>query len=106
MKCYAIAEIVVTDRAWVKDYIQKVTPMVEAHGGRYLARTGKVEKLEGERPLPHTFLVLQFPSREAAHRFYQSPEYQPFREARLAGSTGDFVLVEGEDASRVARVAD
>ncbi|PPE73188.1 hypothetical protein C3942_15335 [Solimonas fluminis] len=106
MKCYAVAEIVVTDRVWVKDYIQKVTPMVEAHGGRYLARTGRVEKLEGERPLPHTFLILEFPSREAARGFYESPEYRPFREARLAGSIGDFVLVPGEDASGVARVPD
>ncbi len=106
MKCYAVAEVTVTDRGWVKDYIQKVTPMVEAHGGRYLARTNKVEKLEGERPLPHSFLILEFPSRAAAHAFYESPEYRPFREARLAGSSGDFVLVDGEDASGVARLPD
>jgi uncharacterized protein (DUF1330 family) len=106
MKCYAVAEVVVTDRSWVKDYIEKVTPMVEAHGGRYLARTSRMEKLEGDRPLPHTFLILEFPSREAARAFYDSAGYRPFREARLAGSSGDFLLVDGEDASRVARIAD
>ncbi len=39
MKYYAVAEVEVTDPAWVRDYIADVTAMVERHGGRYLART-------------------------------------------------------------------
>ena len=49
MKHYAVAEIQVTDPAWVRDYLTDVTPMVERRGGRYLARTGAVESIEGER---------------------------------------------------------
>lgn len=44
MRHYTYAELQVTDRAWVRDYIAKVTPLVERHGGRYLARTSRVER--------------------------------------------------------------
>ena len=39
MKHYAVAELEITDPAWVADYVANVTPMVERRGGRYLART-------------------------------------------------------------------
>ena len=29
MRCYAFAELDVTDPAWVKDYITNVTPLIE-----------------------------------------------------------------------------
>jgi uncharacterized protein (DUF1330 family) len=99
MKHYAVATIDVTDRAWVADYVAKVTPMVERHGGRYLARTTRFEQLEGERA-PQMLLVVEFPSKEAALGFYCSAEYAPFLAARRAGSRGEFFLVPGEDASR------
>jgi uncharacterized protein (DUF1330 family) len=38
MKYYAVAEVDVTDRAWVREYAKEVTAMVERRGGRYLAR--------------------------------------------------------------------
>jgi uncharacterized protein (DUF1330 family) len=47
VKYYAIAKIDVTDPSWVRDYITNVTPIVERGGGRYLARTSKVEHVEG-----------------------------------------------------------
>ena len=52
MKHYTVAELEVTDPSWVRDYVNDVTAMVEAHGGRYLARTGQAELFEGERELP------------------------------------------------------
>jgi len=49
VKYYAVAEMEITDRSWVPEYVNNVTRMVEQRGGRYLARTSKVEKVEGER---------------------------------------------------------
>ena len=37
--------------------------------GRYLARTSKVEKVEGERKLPQVFLIIEWPSQETAKAF-------------------------------------
>ena len=49
MKYYSVAEIEITDQSWVPAYVKNVTGLVEQRGGRYLARTSRIEKLEGER---------------------------------------------------------
>jgi uncharacterized protein (DUF1330 family) len=96
----------VTDRSWVAEYVKNVTKMVEQRGGRYLARTSKVEKVEGERKLPQVFLIIEWPSKEAAEAFYESEEYRPYREARIAGAKNEFLLVAGEDVTKTAHIAE
>ena len=104
MKHYAVAEINITDPGWIPAYVEHTTRLVEQHGGRYLARTPNLEKIEGDRPLPQIFLIIEWPSKQAAEAFYQSDEYKHHRESRRSGSTGEFVLVAGEDINRVARM--
>jgi uncharacterized protein (DUF1330 family) len=104
MKHYAVAEINVTDPGWVREYVQRVTRLVERYGGRYLARTSKLEQLEGDRPPPQLLLIIEWPSKEAAMAFYDSDEYKPYRDSRRNGSTGEFLLVAGEDINHVARM--
>jgi len=104
MRYYAVAELEVTDPAWVRDYVAEVTGMVERHGGRYLARSARVEQVEGERRPPQVVLLIEWPSKEAADTFYESDEYRPHREARRAGARNEFLLVAGEDVNGVARI--
>lgn len=104
MKCYAVAELDIIERTWVRDYVQDVTRMVEKRGGRYLARTNDLERLEGEGKNPQVFLIIEWPSKEAAKAFYDSEEYRPYRSRRLAGSKGEFVLVAGDDINKVANI--
>jgi len=104
MKHYAVAEIDLTARGWARDYVAHVTPMVERRGGRYLARTATIEKIEGERAAPQMFLIIEWPSKEVAEEFYDSEEYRPYRESRLAGARNEFFLVAGEDVNGVARM--
>ncbi len=103
-KYYAVADLDIRDTRWVEAYVREVTSMVEAHGGRYLARTGRAEKLEGERPLPQVVLLVEWPSREAAMAFYDSEAYRPYKERRLAGARNELLLVAGEDATGAARI--
>ena|SRR5579864_2164432 len=106
MKYYTLAELSVTERGWARDYVEHVTPMVERYGGRYLARTNAFEKMEGEREPPEVVLLIEWPDEQAAGAFYESEEYRPYRERRLAGSRGEFLLVAGADVNRVARISD
>ena len=106
MKYYAVAEIEITDRSWVSAYVQNVTKLVEQFGGRYLARTSRMEKLEGERPNPQVFLIVEWPSEEAAKAFYTSDAYKPYLQSRKQGSKGEFTLVAGEDINKLAQMAD
>lgn len=105
VKYYAVAKLDVTDPSWVGDYVAEVTPMVERYGGRYLARTARVEQLEGEGRLPQVVLVIEWPSREAANDFYESEEYRGYREARRAGAQNEFLLIAGDDVNGVAKIA-
>lgn len=94
MAAYAIAQIKVTDAAAFAEYRDKVGETVEAFGGTYLARGGKVEVLEGEWS-PDRTVVIRFESMEKARAWYHSEAYAPLLKLRLSASRGNLVLVEG-----------
>jgi uncharacterized protein (DUF1330 family) len=105
MRHYTVAELEIEDPGWIPEYVEHTTRLVEQHGGRYLARTGHFEHVEGERRPPQIYVLIEWPSKEAAETFYASEEYTPYRESRLAGSRGEFVLIAGEDVNGVAQIA-
>ena len=105
MKYYCVAEIEITDQSWVPAYVKNVTRLVGQHGGRYLARTSKIEKIEGERKAPQIFLIIEWPSEDAAKAFYECDEYRPYRRNRIAGAKNEFLLVAGEDMTKTAQIA-
>ena len=94
MSVYTFGTITVTDPAWIEDYIPKVQALVEAAGGRYIAR-GEPEHLEGPASQPSVGVIIEFPDKESARAWYDSADYAPFRKARQDGSTGDLFLVDG-----------
>jgi uncharacterized protein (DUF1330 family) len=100
MKCYFLVESEVADQSWVADYLKNVTPMVERRGGRYLARTSSVQRLEGGRKLLPLFIIIEWPSEAVAKEFYNSEEYKPYRQARIGGSKNEFLLIAGEDIAK------
>lgn len=97
MAGYLIANLEVTDPAGFEEYRKKVSPLIAQFGGRYLVRGGEVRTLEGNLPI-RRLVVLEFPSVEAAQRFYDSPEYQPLLKIRLASTKSDLVLAAGYSA--------
>ena len=104
MKFYSIAELDITDPSWVGPYVQTVTPMIERYGGRYLARTSNIQRLEGTRDRPQIYVIVEWPSRETALAFYESEEYRPFREQRQAGASNYFLVFPGEDVTGAAKI--
>lgn len=106
VKCYAVVDVTLRDPGWVRDYVTNVTGMVERCGGRYLARTGRIERLEGDRPAPTATVLIEWPSKQAAVAFYESEEYRPYRESRIAGAESDFALIAGEDVNELAHIED
>lgn len=102
---YAVATLTIIDPSWVPAYVDEVTRMVERHGGRYLTRTTRVEQLEGDPgATPQLVLLIAWPSAEHAKALYDSDEYAPHKQARLAGSEGTFWLVSGEDVNGIAQI--
>jgi uncharacterized protein (DUF1330 family) len=97
MPVYLIADVKVTDPAWVPGYAGSVHHLVHKHGGKYLARSGQVKTLEGE-PLETSLIALmEFPSTQAAEAFTGDPEYAGYAKARQAGSESRFQLIDDSD---------
>ena len=94
MKAYVVANVAIRDPERYKDYVKAATPTVAAHGGRYIARGGRAERLEGGVAV-NRMVVLEFPSYAHAKGWYESPEYQAALAIRQSCSTGDFILIEG-----------
>ena len=93
MAAYVIGEIDVTDPATYDDYRKQVLATVQKHGGRFLARGGKGEALEGAAA--KRVVVLEFPSYQRALEWYHSAEYAPLIKLRQQASQGRLLLVEG-----------
>ena len=94
MAAYVIAHIDVKDPVQYEDY-KKMSPVsIGKFGGRFIARGGAVEVLEGAWE-PKRLVLLEFPSAEAAREWYASEDYAPAKALRQATSTGDLVMVEG-----------
>ena len=87
-----------TTDAWIPDYLAKVGPLAEKHGGKYLARCASVEQLEGPGPVPAVIVIVEWTSKEAERAFYSDPAYQSPLAARLAGSESTFFSVDDKDA--------
>ena len=69
---------------------------VAAHGGKFIVRGGKAERIEGEGD-PGRVVVIEFPSVDAAKGWYASAQYQDALAIRLANSTGTLMIVEGAE---------
>ena len=94
MPAYVIFDIHVDDPDAYAPYRDPARAAIEAHGGRYLARGGATEVLEGDWDVDR-IVVLEFPSMEHVRAWYDSPEYQEVLPIRHAASHGRAVIVEG-----------
>ena len=94
MPAYLIADIEVIDSAGFKEYQQKVPATIAAHGGRYIARGGATEVLEGVWS-PKRCVLLEFPSMAQFKVWWNSPEYRPLRALRERTAKSNVVVTEG-----------
>ena len=95
MPAYVIAAV---NDAWdqekLVEYRERNTDAVAAHGGRFIARGGTQETLEGDWA-PKRLVIIEFPDLDAARGWYESDEYAPLRTLRQSASDTDIVVVEG-----------
>lgn len=99
MAVYIVAEVEVTDDAWIPEYAEKVHDIVHANGGKYLSRSANIESLEGES-LPTTLIALiEFPDADSAKAFVNSADYAPYSKARQDGSNSRFRMIDDTDVA-------
>ena len=94
MSAYIIVNVDVHDPVRYDDYRKTVLPTLAPYGGRFLARGGKVEVLEGSWT-PKRFVIVEFPSADKAREWWRSAEYAAPKALRQATAYSEMVLVEG-----------
>jgi len=94
MTAYVLVDIDVHDPDGYTAYIQAAPATVALYGGKYLARGGRTEVLEGEVH-PARTVILEFDSIERAKQWLNSPEYALARSQRHKTAHTKMIIVEG-----------
>ena len=94
MPAYVMAEIEITNPDGYKEYTKLVPATIEQYGGKFIHRGGPTKALEGEWPERRRVLI-EFPSADAARKWYDSAEYEKPKAMRIANSKGRLLLFEG-----------
>ena len=94
MAVYIVVNVQVTDPARYAEYREKAPATIARYGGRYLARGGEVDVLEGDWN-PQRLVILEFESIKRVDEWYNSPEYAPLKQLRGEAAVTEFVVVEG-----------
>lgn len=94
MPAYIVVEVDVHDRDRYAHYKELAPPSIAQYGGRYIARGGACEALEGDWNPPR-FVILEFENAERARAWWSSPEYAEAKALRRATATSRMLLVEG-----------
>ena len=91
---FIILDVAIRDVERYLTYMARVTPALEAAGGRYLSRGGALTTYEGDWNPPR-IVLMEFPSRQAWEGFYYGAEYEGIKPIRDEVSTGRMIGVEG-----------
>lgn len=95
MPAYVIGDVRdARDQEALAEYRRRNTDSVARHGGRFVARGGAVELLEGEWDTQRIVLI-EFPDMAAARAWYGSEDYAPLKALRQSASDTNIILVEG-----------
>jgi uncharacterized protein (DUF1330 family) len=98
MAAYLISDITVRDGTAFEVYRTRAADVIHTYGGRYLARVGEVQVLEGSWN-PKMIVIVEFPNLEQARAWYRSPEYAFALEMHDQALRRNFILVDGVNQS-------
>jgi uncharacterized protein (DUF1330 family) len=94
MPAYLISDVEFLDPDLVATYRSLAQAAIARHGGRYLARGGTVEAVEGGWT-PQNIVIVEFPTMERARDWYRSPEYAEALAISKRALRRRMVFVEG-----------
>ncbi|UCI30193.1 DUF1330 domain-containing protein [Mesorhizobium sp. B4-1-4] len=94
MTAYAVAHMrQVKMGPQIAEYLHRIDATLEPFGGRFLMHDGDVEVVEND--WPGNLIIIEFPDRQHARGWYDSPAYQAILSLRTNNSQSDVVFVNG-----------
>ena len=94
MPAYLISEVEVHNPEGYEEYRKLVGATLQKYGGKFMARGGRIEVLEGKWN-PKRVVICEFESLAAARRWYDSEEYKKPKAIRQKNSKANIIVVEG-----------
>ena len=94
MSAYVVAEIQVDNPEGYEEYKKLAPTPIAAFGGKYIARGGRAENLEGDWQ-PNRLVILEFESVDKAKNWLDSEEYREAKALRHEHATSNMIVVEG-----------
>lgn len=94
MPAYVVVDIAVHDPVTYETYKTLAPPSIAQYGGRYIARGGKTQVLEGDWS-PTRLVILEFPDVDAARAWWESPEYAEAKAMRHRAAHSKMLILEG-----------
>ena len=99
MPAYWIARARIIDPIAFKKYTDRSPSVIAKYGGRFLARGGRFQIMEGPNEF-NRFVVIEFPTFEQGVACYKSPEYTALAALRQSGAGEvETIMVESGDAT-------
>ena len=95
MPAYMIVTAKIADReAFINGYGAKAAELVAKHGGRYVLRGPGAELLEGAFGDGASMVISEWPDKDAAKRFWNSPEYAEAKKLREGIADCQVLVIE------------
>ena len=94
MPAYLISQIEVHDPKGYEEYRKIVGPSLVKYGGKFIARGGKIDVLEGSWS-PKRVVICEFESLARAREWYESAEYKPAMDIRQKTADAQIIVVDG-----------
>ncbi|RJF93808.1 DUF1330 domain-containing protein [Sphingomonas cavernae] len=95
MPAYLIVTATISDReTFLAGYAPKAAALLEQFGGKYRMRAPGAQLLEGNFGDGGSVVISEWPSKEAALAFWNSPEYSEARTLREGICECQVVLIE------------
>ena len=95
VRAFVIVQIAINDRDGYHQYeIAGHQEIFDKFGARVVALDEDTETIEGTWPFTRT-VIIEFPNKELARKWYDSAEYQAVAGLRHASATSNLVIVSG-----------
>ncbi len=94
MSIYLIIDITIKKPRLYELYVQKVKPIVELFGGKYLVRGGTITPSAGDWD-PQRIILIEFESLDLLQACFSSEDYREVAGLREGSTVSRSIIVEG-----------
>lgn len=93
-RAYYVAEFEPTVPGAIRPYSERVESTLKPFGGRFIARGGTLEALEGPAA-KGVIVIIEFDNLERAQAWYRSPAYEALKPIRQRAGNSRVYITEG-----------